>query len=104
MNWWEDWYPLLDTSSLSNSKRKQQKMSDDHLNNREYFAVVAYTVRVWQGGFGEFGTVMQTWDTVKGFHDFQEFSQPPKVFRWGYVSIEKGLYCFHKIFFKSKIM
>ena len=37
---------------------------------------------------------MQTLDRVSGSHNFLKFTQPPLVFRWEYVNMEKKvLYC-----------
>ena len=43
-------------------------------------------------GLGELKTVMQTRDTVKGLHNFREFSQPPKCFDEA-IDTKKVLYC-----------
>ena len=37
---------------------------------------------------------------VSGLHNFEEFSQPPKVFRWGYVNMEKSHIPFIQYFSK----
>ena len=66
------------------------------LSNRGLFRV-CIALSKQEGELGEFETVMQTRDTVKGLHNCLEISQLPLLFRWGYVNTEKVLYCFYKI-------
>ena len=53
-----------------------------------------------EGELGEFETVMQTRDTVKGLHPCREFSQLPRVDE-AMETRKKVLYCSYKIFVKD---
>ena len=52
-----------------------------------FFRVYVFSFK--HSRLANFLKVMQTLDCVSGSHNFLKFSQPPLVFRWEYVNMEK---------------